>query len=586
MQPAPPASERWAAGVLVAVAALPLLSLLVGDGPWLGEPGSELPVKIWSWHTSPPGPHLLGGSALGIAFPLHGVLDNPDIMGSLVTGLFWPLLGGPAAWATLLYLQLLANALAMFVLVRALTGSARAAVVGGAAWALTPFTLTYGVASSIADVLNLWPYPLVLHFGLRALHTGWRDGLAAGVLVGIGFATCAYNVLVFAPLVIPILVGVGLAHGRLAYGGPHSPPRLRMAAFAVGAAVVGVAAVAVPLVLERRALMEDAGSLMSTDQVESTRHVAPYPSLHPDTEGHYAAPLAEYLAVGKGALSVRDNAARFLRAYNPGLVVLALAVLATLRGGRRRGATWPWWLVVGFFALASAGPYLVWKGGHALSGPYNLVWLGLHHGFPGSRMLLEPFRYALAVALGASVLAGFGASLLVRRWGTAGMVGALALVLLDLVLLSAVPVPLPTQALPPPSWAGEVDALMGPGAILDLPFTRLGTKVYNRDHFTRHLAHGRPIPDEVRGTLPRFIEERPLLRALVDQEVAPAPEPGSEPLPASFGEELRAVGIAAVVLRPSLYLTPGHATAAQAQLSTLGAPVVRGDELIYVLVAP
>lgn len=586
MQPTPSAVERRAALVLVAVAALPLLSLLAGHGPWLGVPGSELPVKIWSWHTFPPGPHLLGGPVPGIAFPVRGVLDNADVVGSLVIGALWPLLGGPAAWATLLYLQLLANALAMFVLVRGLTGSARAGVVGGAAWALAPFTLTYGVASSIADVLNLWPYPLVLHYGLRALGTGWRDGVRAGLLVGVGFATCAYNVLVFAPLVLPILAGLGLARGRLGFGGQAPAPRVGAATRAGLGLALGLAAVALPLVLARQALMDDTGSLMSAALVDSTRHVHPYPSLHPITQGHYAVPLAEYLAVGKDALSVRENAARFLRAYNPGLVVLALAVLATLRGGRRRGATWPWWGVVAFFALASTGPYLVLSGDRTLPGPWNLVWLGLHHGFPGSRMLLEPFRYALAVALGASVLAGFGASVVVRRWGTAGMAGALGLILLDLALLSPVPVPLPTQSLPAPPWAGEVDALMGPGAILELPFTRQGTGIYNRDHFSRHLAHGRPIPDEVRGSYPRFIEERPLLRELVDQERAPAHKLVTSPLPGAFGAELGAVGIAAVVLRPALYASPAHAQAAQDRLAALGAPLARGEELIYVLSPP
>jgi hypothetical protein len=241
---------------------------------------------------------------------------------------------------------------------------------------------------------------------------------------------------------------------------------------------------------------------------------------------------------------------------------------------------------VAFFALASTGPYLVLSGDRTLPGPWNLVWLGLHHGFPGSRMLLEPFRYALAVALGASVLAGFGASVVVRRWGTAGMAGALGLILLDLALLSPVPVPLPTQSLPAPPWAGEVDALMGPGAILELPFTRQGTGIYNRDHFSRHLAHGRPIPDEVRGSYPRFIEERPLLRELVDQERAPAHKLVTSPLPGAFGAELGAVGIAAVVLRPALYASPAHAQAAQDRLAALGAPLARGEELIYVLSPP
>ena len=328
---------------------VPLASLLAGEGQVLGDPLGEVPVKLWLVETFAE-VGLFGGAVDSIAFPRGGVLNNPDPLGTLVTALLRPVVGRAAAWNLLLAAQLVANAAAVAWLVRRRVGDDAAALTAAVAFALTPLALVYCVAGAITDVLHLWPWPLAIGCFLGAVEGRWHLGLWAGLWAGLGVVASPYNGVVFAALAPPGLVwlGVALARQRLA---PRAVLR------AAGATMVRRRAHRRGFAAWTAALMAAPDSQMSLDAVGATRHVAPFHDLRPGVADRYTAFLADWVAVGKGALVEREQAARFFRAFSPGLVVLGLAMV-----GLWRSRSLLWGLGAVFCVLASTGPFLPLNG--------------------------------------------------------------------------------------------------------------------------------------------------------------------------------------------------------------------------------
>ncbi len=100
---------------------------------------------------------------------------------------------------------------------------------------LLPLLLVYCVAGAITDMLNVWPFLL----SLLLLHQAWQGqsagrALGAGALLALGFVLCPYNVLVFAPALLPLGLGLYLGlpqrFGLAAW--PGGKPALRLVASA------------------------------------------------------------------------------------------------------------------------------------------------------------------------------------------------------------------------------------------------------------------------------------------------------------------------------------------------------------------
>ncbi|MCB9745672.1 MAG: glycosyltransferase family 39 protein [Alphaproteobacteria bacterium] len=591
----PPPSASLAAALLAVFAALPLLSLAWNPGAYLADPLSELPVKLWGHVTFADG-RLFGGLVESVGYPNVGPLNNPDLSTTLLWGALRRVFGDVTGYNLVLWLQLWASMFATWLLGRELSGDPKAALTGAVAFVLTPIVLVYALVGAITDMLNLWPYPLALMYGLRALRReGWRDGLLAGAALGLGLATCPYNFVVFSVIGVPLLLWLplGWSQGLVPHVDATPPVAGRPAVLRQwGRAVVGVGLLLGLIgggsVFALKSVMSAETSQMSDAAVEDTRHRPPYLNLRPEKPDRYTAYLVDYVRVGKRALIERDLGSRYYRAFSPGLLLLGLCAAGLVGWRRRWRAALLWPAVGGFGVLASLGPFLPISEALAYQSPVNGVWLALHTAWPGANMLLEPFRYAMVAALGLAMTGTLGVAWLNRRVG--GWVGwgaPLALVA-ELVFVSPVPAPLPTWRLETPAIYSQLDTHLPPGAVIELPYTWKGTAVFNRTHFTNQLTHGRPIPNVVMGFFPRYLVENDFTARLLFEEARDTPLALDHPDPNGVDQGLHQLvedGFVGIIVTPDLYADAHVADRVRQHLSLLGQPVEADGRLIYRLPA-
>lgn len=575
--------------MLLLAAAVPALSLVGQPGSVLAGPESEVWVKLWAFETFT-GAKLFGGEVLSVGFPNTGLLNNPDPLGTLVHSLLRPVFGQGVAYNLLVLGQLWAAMLAAWLLARDLTRDPVASIVAGVGFGLTPLVLVYPLACGVTDILNLWPYPPALLFGLRALRCpGWRDGLLAGALAGLGFVTCPHNFVIFASLGFPLLLWLPLAwRGGLLpvpEGPPSVPPRqLPRVALAV---VVGVLLTAGWYLLWMKLLLVGPGAQVSEELVAGTRHIPPYRMLHPAELKRFTAFASEYFLPGSEGLVVRDMVSRFYRAFYLGWVLLGLSALGVVLARGRRLAVGLWPFVALFCAVAALGPFLPWSADLRLDVSVNPAWLTLHHLLPGGKLILEPFRYALVTALALSVAAAVGVAWIARWAGS--WVGLLAplLVVAELLLFSPVPFPLPTASVQVSPAYSRLDEVLPPGAIIELPYFDGGSQRFERQHFLQQLHHGRPIADEIVGFPPRYLVQNQYCALLLGAEKPYGALVVRVEWPERVVEDrdrLVGDGFVGIVVDPDGFDSPQRAEQVMALLSELGEPVMVEDRLVYRLV--
>lgn len=593
-EPARPSGKDGLEYVILAlIAALPLLSLVHAPWAYLADPRSELPVKLWAFETFFRN-GVFGGQVCEAGWPNAGPLNNPDPVGTLVTAVLRPLLGRAGAWNGLIYLQLLANMLAMRALLRTVVGSRGAGVFGAVAFGLTPLVLVYCVSGAVSDMLNLWPWLLALKFGLCAWGgaTGsppnpgddpserfaWH-AVMAGVFSGVGFVACPYNALIFSVVAVPLLPFVVILSP------PTHPGAGGRAAAVVLAAAASAALIAGPYAWQMKGILDAAGSQVSAESVADTRHAPPFPFLEPAHPDRYTAFLTDYVAVGKDKLIEREAGSRYFRAFSPGLSLFALAIVG-LGTQRRRAPVLAWWAVAGFCALASLGPFspvdLVRTLGR------NQVWLWLHAWWPGTNLLLEPFRYALPAVAGLVVAAAFGIDGLERWTGARRVIGPVAVIvwLAELVWLSPVPMPLRVATLTPSPAISQLDGLIPAGAVIELPYFAKASERFERTHFFDQLVHHRAIPDEVIGFPARYLRENNYTAALLAAEKPYGRLRVQVVDPTRIEVDRLALprdGFAAILVDRAGFATPSSLQSVTALLAAWGQPVQVGGTEVYLL---
>jgi hypothetical protein len=568
---------------LVVVLGPILLALALQEGSWLAHPDSELPVRIWCLDAFS-GSNIMGSWIRSVGHPYPGVLSNPDPIGSLVWTLVEPALGDAATYNLLVLGIIAANTLAAWLLARDHVDDSLAAATAAVALGAAPVMLSYPLASAIDDVLHLWPWLLALRYGLRALRRpGWGDGLLAGTLGGMGCIASLHNFLIVSVLILPLALGLPLAAREQEDTGDGAllrpPPRQWLRG--LGAAALTMLPIALGWLYWVRVTMHVPGGQMSTDTINRVRHYAPFPNLHTG-EGGYVLGLVDYLGLGSDALFTRDLVSHQAIAATPGVLVLALA-LAGLLVGRSRPRTQLMWLgAAAFAALASTGPFLALTRSLELPVPANPAWLAAYYAIPGGRMVLEPFRYAIPVAMALVVPVAFGARAVREQLGVAVGWALPVLVAVEVLALSPTPFPQPVADLRVPAAYAHLDEHLGPGAIVELPLWDGASSRFVRRHFLHQRVHGRPIMDEVAGFLPRYLPTNELLVAAVLVEgFRPGLELGRRGDPSRDVPKLAHDGFAGVVVDPLGYASPEQAARVVELLSVMGPPVDLGDRLLF-----
>jgi hypothetical protein len=568
--------------VLAALAGLLLLSLIGHPQGVLSVPDSELAVKLWVWEDFGP-THLFAKHTDRVGWPEPGILNNPDPVGTLTSAVLRPFVG--RYWAFNLHVVLITflNLLSAWSLARFLTRDDLAALLGAAAFALTPFVVLYCIDSAIIDVLNLWPWVAGIRYALDAGATGsrWKAGVS-GLLFGAGLLACVYNTVVFAGALLPLAFLAPMLLGNLKKS--RKLPTWTAALAEWGGLLLCVAApftiLAVFMVGSLHSVTSSSTSQLPAEFIASTRHVAPYLSLHPSQFDRMFTNIQDFFAVGPSAVIERQAAARFLRAYAPGFVVWAFALIGALRF---RGA-WIWMLLGLWGLLASTGPYLPLNESHYLPHAWNPAWILPRYLIPGSTLLLEPFRYVIWAVLGLSMAAACGVAWIRQRTHAAVPVVALLLFLGELVALSPIPIPLPTTDFEIPEAYAQLDEVLPPGAIIELPYHVRGGKLFDRRHFLHLLAHERPIPDIVLGFVPPLFKENQFLADILHVErpygalAVRVSVPGDIP---AHRQELAGMGVAGIIVDPMGYRNFDTRERVLTRLDELGPRLDVGGRILY-----
>ena len=351
---------------------------------------SEFPIIGYVTFSQPS--MWFGGRVETASYPLVGTLNNPDLYAGLF---FWvgDCLGFDqyddygVVFNLLLFSVMLMNIFAGAFLSRQFGGSPWINLLVGVFFAWQPLLLSYGFASNITDLTHLWPFALGLGFTKRSLdEDNPADGKLAGLFFASGFLTCPYNFVLFIPI-LPVLIW-------WMYRYSQQWKALLWNLSWVAALILGCYGLRVAFV------MNQAGSLVAADTVESVRHVLPFDGLRAEKETRFTAFLMELFGVHPKPVVVMEQVARFTRHFQWGVITCVLVGVGLWKAKDFR-------ILAGLGVLigvgTSIGPFAPLNPFTELSGPYNPVYWWSYI-LPLGKMILEPFRYVLVSGVFMSVL--------------------------------------------------------------------------------------------------------------------------------------------------------------------------------------
>lgn len=470
--------------------ALGLAALLVGPawvrGELAGSPGGELYGHAWvQWWVARAWPALPAGTDLALGAARWPVIDP---LPTWLAGGLGRLAGPVAAWNLLTFGWVWGAALGGAALARAWAGSARVGAVGLALSSIWLGSLTSGLTEDGAVGLGagaVAAFTVGLREGDRriwlgaaglgvtaacGLYLGWMAGLAAvGVLLADLVGRLRAGRSVRGPLLRGLLA-LGLAAGlmalvalpfraRLDGEGHHlgSPPRQHEPLWPLNPwRHADLASFLAPGPVERAGPDGGSGGAGSREGAPS----APSPSSPPGGGSHAAAPAL-----------VREHPTW------PGLPVLALAPL-----GGGPGA----WLGVAASAAASLGDELAWRGD--VVGPNPAA--PLLRRLPYAERLNHHARLWIVGQALLVVLAARGLRRLERRLDRPLAGWAVALLLVDTLLLSPLRLPLPGVPAASPSIYAALGTLP-PGPVVVVGAA--GPGIPPQKVFYDQRAHGRAL---------------------------------------------------------------------------------------------
>lgn len=557
--------------LLFIIAILPVLPALMTGG-YVGDQYSELPVKLWVYQYFAELGRFFGGSIDVLQYPKTGVLNNPDIFGTTFMTILGPLKENLRYNLMIVFFQWL-NMEGIRRVAKYWTKSESASIGGAICFGLSAGIQGYILGGAITDMLHLWPYPFAIWAGLRALNENSKKwAMASGVLLGLGVISCPYNFVILSPVAIPIVLWMALKKNRADY-----PLWSKKSIPILGVIFLSFALSGGLYILKLSSIIGADNSQMSTEMIQSTRHYWPFKRLLPFQNDHYVATLTDYFLWGDAQMIVRDSGARFYRSYTLGITAISIGLWGVFKSKE-----WLWLSVLMLGILASIGPYLSLSESVYLDKPSNPIYLMLYTAWPGTNMILEPFRYQLLATFGLSMMVAMGLSNLSKgyQWG------GTALIIAEMVVLSTAPFPQPiTEVNRDPFYdlvPQDVD-----GAIIELPYFRNESRLFVREHFTHQRQHGLPIVNGVEGFLPALFFENPLLATLMKGD---APHPVPIPAHPSLEEgasRLYELGFRGIIVTPSEYSnSEQHIQSNQILNKYFGPPIRQSDGHILYVIGP
>jgi len=521
--------------------------------------------------------HTITGVNGGLSIPLQLITGNVLL-----------------SWNVLSLTFLTASALGAYALVHRVTNSVWAGLVGGFAFAFSPFVMVH--LHGHLNISTTWPIPLFALFLLRFHESGRRREMVA---LGGVWALLTYNWFEFA---IDAALFLGLFVVFETAFAFRRADRHKMRELWVGGAV----GVAVWLSVSAPILVPSVVSALSGDYTlrggmgQSTEFfsadllalVTPSPLWGPGTSAKAEVPDNIHAVIGGVEGTV------FLGILP--LLLAAVGVAGQLRSEQRR-MTLFWAATLLFFVLMSLGPFLYVGGekefsvgGHSfsLSLPFRV-----YDNIPLIGYRRVPARMIVFATLALAVLSGSGVAVVTERLRGFGirLPVLVAVAALALVVLEYWNPPVGLSPFTVPAIYRQISADGGNFAVLDLPVGRITGTVQRGDIVGGAMAnygqtkHGKPV---IGGYLSRARDEDILwLREVPGIKYLSCPVcpgfPDSEDLnPDAVRRVLNDLRIKYVVYHkvdfeglPTSYEREGTAAAIQDYLETVGGLlVVEADE--------
>ena len=410
------AAPPFTAAEFAAVAGLMVASTLVMTWPQvrqldavkdLGDPLFGLWRLAWVAHQIVRDPlHLFEAN---LYYPSHLTLAYSDAMllpGLMVAPFFWSGIPPVALYGVAVLSTFVLAGVAMYALVRSLTGQPAAALVAGVAFAFYPFRFQHYYQMEL-----LWAcwMPLTLWAVHRTLARGrWRDGLVAGGAFAAQALSCMYFGLFLAAYLIPVGSALAIGTGRV------TRALKPLAAGAVLAAVLLVPMLG-PYAHARQELGERAPA-----EIEAFSSTPQDYLIAQKTNAIWGSLL------GRGTHGPEDSF--------PGIVIVALALVAL----------WPPLSVPRIaYALGLLFAFDISLGSHGYVFPV------LYREILPFRGLRAPGRMSMFVGLSLAILGGYGVARLSaymrRRWVRYAFAASVAMLVMvesrSVLTLEHVPVP-------------------------------------------------------------------------------------------------------------------------------------------------
>ena len=425
----------------------------------------------WIAHQLPADPRHLFDT--NIFYPLPHTLAYSDavlLQGLAGAPLIWIGLPTVIVYNLLIFAGFVLSGVGAFLLVRDLTGSSAAGVLGGIVFTFAPFRFDHYVHLEL-----LWAQwiPLALWMLHRTLQSGrLRDGLWTGVCIGLQGLSCVYYTVFLVTILAvagPILLTTAAA------------PIRRRAVIALLTGAVVAAVMLVPYIVAYQAARADIG--------ERGRTVAMLGfSAGPK---HYLATTPNNILYGAATASISVHEKRLFM----GFLVMALVVVGVWPPLNRTRVAYALALAIAIdVSFAQRGLLLGWLWDHVV------IYRGLR----------VPPRFGQIALLAAAVLAGFGVVRVMdwvrrRRPALRGpvltMIGAV--VMLEYLMYPLALVPVSTKASSSSEWLRAQPA----APIVNLPMPRDRDSTLDRVEFLYEFEstfHWRPMLNGYTGTHPTY----------------------------------------------------------------------------------
>lgn len=390
--------------------------------------------------------------------------------------------GGVAAYNSVVVVSFTLAGYFSYCLVRLVTGSWEAGLVGGVIYAFSAyhFARLLGHTNLLASEW-LPAYVALLVAGTNARGRRRAAAVAGGAVTLVLLALCDWQYLLFAGMF------------SILYASYHAIARRSVAPILVAGSggLLGLALLSPLLVATWRELPLIAESRLTLEG-----------------PAFYSADLLSFItppplqtwwgqsAERVGGLSI---APAVERSVYIGFVPLALALYAL----RWRSRTVAFWVLTAFgFALLALGPVLQIAGRDTFGPDARELWLPYRWlmAVPVVNVSRVPARFALVVTLCVAVLAGFGivAAFQRRQWVSAPTRRVAVATLIGLALAEQWSVPYPVHKLDPPRAYQQLGALTDGRAVLELPFDLARSRSLYYQTIHQHPLVGgylsRPLP--------------------------------------------------------------------------------------------